>query len=77
MEFFKVKGQWFNTQRMKAYREEQVRLAQIFCDWCVSKAVRNLKDCPTKLADFIPENTPKLTKEDREILIKQKNETLN
>jgi len=70
--FFKVGGKWITPKQMREHRDERLKLLEVFCPWCVSKAARHTKICPTRKEDFDPENTPKLTSEEREILINKK-----
>jgi hypothetical protein len=72
-QFFKVGDRQLNLEQMVAWRAEQNYKNRIFCEYCVTKAVKHLKDCPTKQPDFNPETAHKLTIEERELLIAQKN----
>lgn len=76
MQFFQLGGRTMNTDQARKWRAEQTRLEAIFCDYCISKAVRHTKECKTREEGF-SEATPKLTKEERENLIKQKDEPTN
>jgi len=73
MQFFKYNGQWLTTDQMRKVRERLTKEAERFCPYCVSAAMRHLKDCPTKLPDFNVETTHKLTEEEREEIIKKRN----
>ncbi len=75
--FFKVNGRWLTPNQMAEYRKKVTKLSEIFCQWCISRATRHTKDCPTRQEDFDRENTPKITLEERETLKKQKDETVN
>ena len=74
MQFFKVGTKFLNLIRYKEYLKEKARRENIFCEFCVAKNVRHLKDCPTKQEGFDPETAHKLTKEERESLIAKKDE---
>lgn len=75
--FYFLGGVWRTAIQAAAWRKEQNRLAEIFCHWCISKGNRHTGDCLTRNEDFDPETTPKLTKEERDQLLKQKDETIN
>lgn len=66
-----------NIDQARAWRAEQTRKSVTFCEWCISKATRHTQICPTKQEGFDAETTPKLTLEERNNLIKQKDEAIN
>lgn len=66
-----------NIIQARAWRAEQTRKSLTFCEWCISKATRHTQICPTKQEGFDAETTPKLTLEERNNLIKQKDEPIN
>lgn len=66
-----------NIDQARAWRAEQTRKSATFCEWCISKATRHTQICPTKQEGFNAETTPKLTLEERNNLIKQKDEAIN
>ena len=66
-----------NILQARAWRAEQTRKSLTFCEWCISKATRHTQICPTKQEGFDAETTPKLTLEERNNLIKQKDEAIN
>jgi hypothetical protein len=61
---------------MRKHMAEKRRLSSIFCKWCVSKGVKHTQECPSKKEGF-DESTPPLTDEERNTIIKQKNEARN
>lgn len=64
-----------NLLQVKAWRAEQDRKSSIFCPFCISKAVRHSNNCPTRKEGFDPSTAHELTKDEREQLISQKNES--
>lgn len=75
--FYKVNGHWLTSKQMAEHRKKLNKLAEIFCEWCISKATRHTKDCPTRNEGFDKNTTPKLSLEERELLRKQKDEINN
>lgn len=76
-QFYFLGGVWRTARQAAAWREEQKRLSAIFCHWCISKGNRHTSDCLTRNEDFDEATTPKLTKEERDQLLKQKDEPIN
>jgi hypothetical protein len=72
MQFFKHEGQWVPMEQIRKIRERLNSEKEIFCPFCVSKAQRHTKECPTKLLDFNPETAHKLTLEERDEILKQR-----
>jgi hypothetical protein len=69
--FLFLGGKFRTREQAIKWRQEENYKNAIFCDWCIAKNVRHMKDCPTLLPDFDP-NTPKLTLAEREELKKQR-----
>lgn len=74
MQFFEHKGRWIPRDLFKKIREIEIEKAGYFCPYCVSKAVRHFKDCPTRQEGFDKETAHELTKEEREELINKQNQ---
>ena len=72
MQFFYHEGQWLNLEQITKIREKLNKEKEIFCKFCISKAVRHTKDCPTRKEGFNKETAHVLTDEERESLIKEK-----
>jgi hypothetical protein len=72
MQFFQHNGQWLNLEMMKKVKAKLDREKEIFCPFCVSKAIRHTKDCPTRVEGFDKETAHVLTEEEREKLIQEK-----
>ena len=72
MQFFNHNGQWLGLEQMVKIREKLNREKEIFCPFCVSKAIRHTKDCPTRVEGFDKETAHVLTEEEREKLIQEK-----
>jgi hypothetical protein len=72
MQFFLHNGQWINMEQMKKVREKLNREKEIFCKFCISKAIRHTKDCPTRQEGFDKETAHALTEEEREKLTQEK-----
>jgi hypothetical protein len=77
MQFFLHNGQWLNTEQIKKVREKERKEKEAFCMWCISKSMRHMKNCPTRLPDFDPNTYPKLTVEERDELIRLREEEEN
>lgn len=75
--FFNVRGRVMNVEQMRKWRAEQNRLSATFCHWCTSKGGRHMNNCLTKLDNFNPDVTPKLTEEERNNIKIQKDEIVD
>jgi hypothetical protein len=59
-------------EMIKKVRAKIDRDRTTFCNFCISKATKHTKDCPTKLEGFDKETAHALTEEEREKLIQEK-----
>ena len=74
---FKVGNRFMNVFQFRKYRDAKIYELSIKCPYCVTKSPRHHTGCATLEKDFNPETAHKLTKEERDKMIEQRNAPKN